>query len=436
MILSNMLWVPKERVENPKALKKELTVKPKYDNRVPIETYVETEEYLGLPRNFIVPPEDTKDERIVSKRIQCRFTGELRQVQESMFEDWKTLYGGGVSDWVIKGDTGVGKTIIMLKIACELKVPFLVIVPLERLMTYWIDQIQAFTTVKKIGKVQQDVCDYEGKQACVGMVHSLCKDKYPQEFKDYFGLIIIDELQNTGSEQFSKVLPMFKAKHRLGASATLERQDGTEDVYFYHLGKNIISSEKKTQPKPRVFFHHYEKSSGRVPSWVDKYDPIKLRASILTMLSKNKERNEQIADFAGTLMDKGLQTLVIGDRIAQLQEIQKYLKEKGYTNTGLYIGKTPDAEKRRIEKEADCILATLKMLEIGIDIDTLRGLVFATPKSDVHQVVGRIRRINPNVPLPVVVDIIDPYPETKRWATKRKRFYEEQAFTVKYTDGV
>ena len=424
--------MPKDEVVSLAGVKSKCRVSSKYDKE-PIATHIETEDWFGLPRNIQAIPKGTKDERILPPKHEFEFTGELRPIQQNMIDDWRLYRKVNIDDWIIKGDTGVGKTIIMLKMACELKVPFLVIVPLERLMTYWIDQIKKFTTIEDVGIVRQDKCEYEGKTACVGLVHSLCKDKYPQEFKDHFGLIIVDEIHSTAAKEFSKVLALFKAKHRCGASATLERQDGMQDVYFHHLGKKIISSEKKTQPKPDVFYFEYTKTSGKFPIWLDKYDVIKRRAFLLSLLANNSDRNYIITYFADILINKGIQTLVIGDRISQLEEIQQMLIEKGHKGTGLYIGKTPDKEKKRIEKEATCILATKKMLEIGIDIDTLRGIIFATPSSNVTQMVGRTRRINPVMPDPIVIDIIDTsYAEAKRWQASRSKWYQKEGFNTKY----
>jgi superfamily II DNA or RNA helicase len=747
MILSNFLWIPKEAVAHLNAIKSKCLVHSKYDKE-PIQTCIETEDWVGIPRNFQTIPKGIQDERILPLKHDFEFTGDLRPIQKNMIDDWQLYRNANIDDWIIKADTGVGKTIIMIKIACELKVPFLVIVPLERLMTYWIDQIKKFTTLTDddIGIVRQDKCEYEGKTACVGLVHSLYKDKYPEEFKDHFGLVIVDEClhpshdiltdngwisvkdvtvdhkvaqfnaetkkvtfvnpervicndyegdlvnitgnyydllgtmnheqlvydyghksnkitlgkldlnkrrlfpvscdndpagnlsfsdrfkimfqvdghflyetkkmqkmvrfsfrkqrkidrceyilsnlekeykktynhrgdcniwvkidknlklsksfswveftkganyyeefldelyrwdgwkdkkqekttktrfyencdyynstivqivaflagkktkytkipkikpeystphrirwsdsthkcidsrglkksyvpyvgkvycvtvpdgnivvrrnnkifitgncHSTGAKEFSKVLSLFKAKHRCGASATLERQDGMQGVYFHHLGKHIISSEKKTQPKPDIFYYEYKETSGKFPIWLDQYDVIKRRAFLLSMLANNSDRNYIITYFADILINKGIQTLVIGDRISQLEEIQQMLIEKGHENTGLYIGKTPDKEKKRIEKEASCILATKKMLEIGIDIDTLRGIIFATPSSNVTQMVGRTRRINPIMPDPVVIDIIDThYAEAKRWQASRSKWYQKEGFNTKY----
>lgn len=432
-ILSNMLWVPKDSCDTEK-LRKELTVIPKYDNLNPIETFIESQDYFGIPRNYFPIPEDVVDKRIRGVPRPIEFKGTLRPVQEEVVNSWQGLYQQGKTDYIVSCETGSGKTVIALKIASELKVPFLVVVPRDRLMQQWKDEIQKFTDIWDIGHIQQNTCDYEGKTACVGMVHSLSKDKYPEEMKNYFGLIIYDELQVLGAETFSEVAKMFPAKYKMGLSATPERSDGMENAYFFHLGKDIISTEQKTQPPPKIFLHEYSGYSGKLPFWLDRNDVVKVRACILSNLADNKERNEIIAKATDQLIKSGRQTLVIGDRIKQLEEIEGILKRKyGHEDIGLYISKTSAKKKYWLEKEGKAILATTKMLDIGIDIDTLRGLVFATPKSEVHQIVGRIRRINPNVKEPVVVDIIDTcYPECDRWKFKRLKYYNNEGFEINY----
>jgi superfamily II DNA or RNA helicase len=311
-------------------------------------------------------------------------------------------------------------------------VPFLVIVPREELMGQWASMIVNFTNIRNgnIGFVQQSRCDYENKSACVGMIHSICKDKYPDEFKNHFGLVIYDESHLVPATTFSETAGMFPAKYRCGLSATLSRSDGMIDVLYNHLGKNIIQAKKSFQPKPKIGIYKYNGKSGRFPHWVK--DKLQARAWILSQLAANKERNQIIAYFANLLIEKGIRTLVIGERIHQLEEIEYILNYKyNQRNLGLYISSTNKSRKHYLLKESDCILATTKMLDVGIDEDTLRGLVFATPLSDCRQVVGRVRRINDTLPDPIVVDIVDlSYPQTKGWANKRMQWYNESGFPV------
>ena len=431
MILSNMLWVPKENLKNIDLIRSQLTVVPKYDELLPIETYINNGDYFGYPRNFLSIPDGVVDNRVVGDEINIKFNGRLRHHQERVMRDWDKMYNQGITDYILNLQTGTGKTILALYIASILKIPFLVIVPREVLLNQWKEQILKFTNIKEIGTIRQKQCEYEGRKACVGLIHSICKDKYPEEFKNHFGLVIIDEVHKTSAYTFSNALKMFPAKYKIALSATLERQDGLEDVFFHHLGRNIISYKKATQPNPKIIVYQYKGNSGSLPFWLNRYDIVKTRACILSNLAKNKERNKLIADFAEIMINKGLQTLVIGERIVQLEIIKKLLHEKGFEDAGLYIQKTKQDQRRWLEKNSRCILATKQMLDIGVDIDTLRGLIFATPNSEVEQMVGRVRRVNDSVPEPVILDIWDNwYPEADRWAKKRLKYYQREDFNI------
>jgi hypothetical protein len=47
--------------------------------------------------------------------------------------------------------------------------------------------------------------------------------------------------------------------------------------------------------------------------------------------------------------------------------------------------------------------------------------------------VGRARRINPIMPDPVVIDIIDThYAEARRWKASRSKWYQKEGFNTAY----
>lgn len=427
-ILSNMLWIPEDKAST--ALKNELTVQPRYEEIQPAQTYKEEAGWFGIPRNYYTNIE-YEDQRVVGKPINIQFTGTLRQSQKAAIKEWQKLYDQNISDWIFSLQTGGGKTILALYVAAQLGVPFLVIVPREQLMGQWAEKIIEFTNIKNanIGRIQQKKCDYENKPACVGMIHSICKDQYPEEFKNHFGLVVIDEGHIAPAQTFSEVLGMFPAAHRLALSATVDRSDGMIDVLFHHVGKNIITS-KKTQPKPTVGIVKYKGQSAKIPSWATK--KIQQRAWILSHLATNKERDFLIAKCTDALLNKGLRTLVVSERIHQLTQIEQILRQQfDQDNIGLFISDTKDEKKKALLDNGRCLLCTSRMIDVGIDKDTFRGLVFATPTSDVRQVVGRIRRINDAMPDPIVIDVIDyAYKQTQFWAKKRLKWYEDEGFDV------
>ena len=434
-IKSNMLWVPYGELTDINKIKNALTVRSKYSDVPPIKTYREDDEYFGIPRNYAAL--ECEDKTVLGQPASIDFQGQLRQTQEHIVWQWEKFFEQGLTDWLINVSTGAGKTVLALHIAAKLKVPFLVIVPTEDLMGQWATRITQFTNIPngKIGYAQQTRCESEGKVATVGIIHSLCKDRYPENFKNHFGLVIFDECHKVPADTFSEVAGLYPAKYRLGLSATLSRSDGRIDAMYFHLGRNIIQSKESTQPKPAVGIYKYDGHSGQLPYWCKT--KIQKRAWTISNLASNRKRNEVIAYFANRLIEKGLRTLVVGERIHQLQEIIDILHYKyEQPNIGLYISDTHKGKKKWLLDQADCIMATTKMVEVGIDKDSLRGLVYATPLSDPRQLVGRIRRINDSVPDPIVIDIIDThYPQCKYWAKSRMKIYENEGFKVGEISG-
>jgi superfamily II DNA or RNA helicase len=312
----------------------------------------------------------------------------------------------------------------------------LVIVPKSDLVKQWKDEILKHTDLPEhmIGEARQKKCQYEGKGIVIGMIHSVCKDKYPEEFKNYFGLVIFDELHKLGAFNFSRVGGMFPAKYRIGATATLKRSDGLERVFYSHLGRSVVRPEKSEQPVPKVGVYYYTHTSGSIPSWIK--GKINRRGVLFTLLSKNDHRTGKIASFADELVRSGRQTLVLSERIPQLEDIRNVLLGKygmEDSKVGMYLGKTSDKEKKRVANECTCILATKGMMDIGTNIPTLRGFILATPLSGVAQPIGRIRRVKEGLKEPFVVDVVDSfYPEAVGWFRKRRKYYEYKQCSVNY----
>ena len=66
-----------------------------------------------------------------------------------------------------------------------------------------------------------------------------------KKYFDEFGLTIIDEVHHISSQSFSNSLFKLVTKHMLGLSATMNRKDGTTDVFKMFLGEVIHKAERK-----------------------------------------------------------------------------------------------------------------------------------------------------------------------------------------------
>ena len=69
-------------------------------------------------------------------------------------------------------------------------------------MTQWRDRIMEFLPEAKIGKIQQDTVDIEGKDVVLAMVQSLSMKEYDEGTFDTFGLAVFDECRHLGAEVF------------------------------------------------------------------------------------------------------------------------------------------------------------------------------------------------------------------------------------------
>ena len=96
------------------------------------------------------------------ENITIEFNGGLRDEQKPIEEIYlKNAYekGGGI----ISIRCGGGKTVLALHIISILKKKTIVVVHKDFLMTQWRDRILEFLPDARIGKVQQDTIDIEGK---------------------------------------------------------------------------------------------------------------------------------------------------------------------------------------------------------------------------------------------------------------------------------
>jgi len=441
IILSSQYWLEESQIPDVETFKENFTFRPKYEDLQPVPTYSVKQSngvlYYGFPRNTDITFEESDevvDETVTNSGIEVPFIGDMWDYQEPVILDFVDRLKNGVTDIILSADTGSGKTVMLLKMWSLLQVPALVIVPKSDLMEQWIDRIKQFTGLpdEAIGIARQKVCEWTDKKIVIGMIHSLCKDKYPMAFKNYFGLVIFDELHKLGAFTFSQVGGMFPAKYRLGATATLRRADGLATVFYAHLGKKVIKPLKGDQPTPKIVVVKYAKSSGKIPHWA--HSKVKRRGVLFSLLAKNPQRVDWIAQLAKDLYSTGRQTLVLGERIVQLESIIKFLTLQygvDKKDIGLYIGKTSPTERKRIAENCGIIMATTSMLSLGTDIPTLRGIVFATPLADVEQPVGRVCRICHDTKKPIVIDFVDTfYSEAMGWYQGRLKLYKKKGWEV------
>jgi len=401
-------------------LKRSLTLSNKYTQEV-LTLYKEREgDYIEIPIGMIPRPVNSG----TWKEIDIQFQGKLKADQIPLVMNY-IRHIENCSGGIIQSPTGSGKTIMAIDIMSRLKLKTLVIVPTDYLMKQWTERLLEHTNLqsKEIGICRGDICEFKNEftKVVIGMIHSLAKPgRYPESFYKEFGLCVIDEVHKLSAPTFSQSLPQFFTKYRLGMSATARRKDGLENVFFFHIGR-ICSASTKQDIKPTVFMMKYDDEASHHEGCV--WGGELSLGRYFNKLAVIDRRNNFIADAVKRMYDKGRDILILSDRIRQLNLLQLKFKKMNVSleDVGIFTGVVKIGLDRKI------LLATYGSAGLGADIPRLSAVVFATPRVDVEQSMGRVLRVTQDKPQ-LVLDIIDVRSSIMRkWAGVRMKYYQQVA---------
>jgi superfamily II DNA or RNA helicase len=441
VIVGEWAWLPRSELSlvQRQALEETLTIRPRKvgdhpgDPPEPIKLFIDSPstDLFGVPREYFLS--NRKPHHEVTYQVtsgaewpgDVEFKGVLREEQEKAVSTAIMRMTSDRLGGLIRATPGFGKTILTCALIARLKVPTLVVVHKEFLVRQWQERLAQFVPSARVGRVQQDECDFKDKHVAIGMVHSLASRDYPREFMEWPGLIVVDEVHRIGAATWAPVPARFKARYRLGLSATPKRKDGADNVFFYHIGELLYAStEQRMRPKIR-----------RVPTdfhlvKTERFNPNLAPKSLqLNFLCGSSARNKLINERLIMALEAGRKVIVLSERLKHLSALESELKRswpasKGPTpTTGFYIGGQTE-DQLDVASEANCIFATYQFASEGLDIPALDTLFLATPVGDVEQAVGRILRPFEGKKEPIVVDFRDDrVAKFKRYAETREKLY-------------
>lgn len=306
-------------------------------------------------------------------------------------------------------------------------------------------------------EITEGKCDTSG-DIVFATVQTLVSIIDKEEIKpDEFGLVIVDECHHlsTNAEtvtMFEKCIDYFNARYKLGISATLHRADGLEKTTTKLIG-NVIYEIKKSDDKTK-FIGYYENkpiievplSIFQVPARItmkktsyntlnkDIYDTSGriVFARLISDLASDYDRNKEILR---EINNSDSVTLVISERVEQLEYLQKQTENSIYIN-----GKTPKQEREEMLNDFRngkyrVLFATYSLVAEGLDIPRLTKLIMASPVKDerlVIQAVGRCQRPYENKTSADIIDFVDDVSILDRFTRKRKTIYKKEGWEIIY----
>lgn len=446
--------------------------------------YAENEAKIYLPRyygldNYGEPEKIEFSEPkypITSDMIakQFSFNGSLRDYQEEaikkLFKHFKTPGSGGI----ICMPCGFGKTrttihsIYKLKnMFVDWKKPFKVIIVVHKefLGNQWRENINTLIPEAKVGIIQADKVDVDGKDVVVAMLQSLSMKDYPDSMFNQFDYAIFDECHHLAAKVFSKALLRIGCKYLLGLSATPSRADGCHDIFYHSIGPIVYKIER---PKnDRALVHKIVINSDNDSYYkeeVNKYTGTKNMAAMENSLCAFPDRNKLIVDAMRKILESedGRKIILFSSRrddkhlgfIKELLEQTPIIKKNGEIAThGYYMGRKAITKKKHNEglkdsESKDIIMATISIGKEGLDIPKINTIIFATPikgfelkkvngkmvesQTTIEQTIGRILREPPQfrTHIPIVIDIVDNFSNYIKWCYTRNAFYKRVGYPM------
>lgn len=355
-----------------------------------------------------------KELQRIKNNIQLCITPRPHQIEcmELLKKELDKPYGGGL----INMQTGCGKSLQSLMIYDYKKLKMLVVVHTVELMQQWKKTINKFLPNTRVGTIQGKIFDTKEKDIVIGMLQTISmKNQINKNVFEDFGIVIYDEVQFLGAEIFSKALLKSRARYTFGLSATIERQDGLEWIFKAHIGdilySNIDGSKKQNTVIKTIYNTNPNSKELRIYSGSPNI------SAMITELSEDSSRTNMICKEI-IMLDKSRNILVLSERVAHLKIMQKILGDE----SGLFIGGMKEEDKIK-SKQKRILLATYHIASVGFDHPKLNTLVFATPRSNITQAIGRIYRKIHEI-TPMIIDIVDTYSVFPYQFKKRKVIYK------------
>jgi superfamily II DNA or RNA helicase len=221
----------------------------------------------------------------------------------------------------------------------------------------------------------------------------------------------------------------------LGLSATMNRKDGLTKVFQLFLGDieyKVIREKTNNVIVNAIYYKTNDlEFNETILNHKGQSDYSKMLSKITTYLPRTLFIIEVLKNLLSDPLNH--QIMILAQYKHVLNQIYSYVEEHNLDTVGYYIGGMKQTDLKSSETKK-IILATYAMAEEALDIKTLTTLMMITPKTNVTQSVGRILRSNHERPF--IVDIIDKHDVFHKQWYLRKKFYNQNNYTIMYSNNL
>lgn len=425
-IVSNRIYFKPKSTEHLKQIMESLTyrIETKTGNKGKTRHIEIIKNYKVLPRDIVSVPQGRWDLvpeglEVVDKRVTHEVP--FPNPKFPLRDNQQVVYDQVTDTCFINALVGWGKTFTALHLARKFGQKTLVITHTTMLRDQWVDEIKTLFGMAPgiIGSGQFDIEDHF---IVVGNVQTVTKNI--STLSKEFGTVILDEAHHVPATTFANLIDGMYARYRIALSGTMERTDGKHVIFRDYFGDKIYKPPQSHTLNPVVKIIN---TGMRLPSdvtWVEK----------INALLYDEDYQTFISNMAKIQIHLGHSVLVVADRTEFLEKV----KEKVGETCTLVTGDTSYDERKQIIQELEtgkkmCVAGSRQIFSEGISINRLSCVILAVPTSNpisLEQIIGRVMRLHPDKPDPVVLDIAFSSPVEKRQAALRLGFYMDKGWTV------
>ena len=425
-IVSNRIYFKPKSSEHLKSIMDSLTYRIETKTGTKGKTkHVEIiKNYKVLPHNVVSIPQGRWDLippelEIVDKRVthEVPFPNPLFPLRDNQ----QVVYDQINDTCFVNALVGWGKTFTALHLARKFGQKTLVITHNTFLRDQWIDEIKTLFGMNP-GVIGSGVYDIEDHFIVVGNIQTITKNIV--QLSKEFGTVILDEAHHVPATTFAALVDGMYSRYRIALSGTMERTDGKHVVFRDYFGDRVYKPPQSHTLNPTVKIVNTGLKLPTDVTWVEK----------INALLYNEEYQDFIANMARIQIHHGHSVLVVGDRTEFLEKV----KEKVGETCTLVTGDTSYEERRQIVEQLEtgkkmCVAGSRAIFSEGISINRLSCVILAVPTSNpisLEQIIGRVMRLHPDKPDPVVLDITFSSGAEKRQAALRLGFYMDKGWKV------
>jgi superfamily II DNA or RNA helicase len=421
-VLSNRIYL---QVDNQLAtdLDKELTYKIKSFRMGDPPIVIKN---MGLVRPGVITVPSGREDlipggyEIVDKRILV--PADFPEIKFPLYPSQQSVYEEVDSSCIINASVSWGKTFTALAIAGKLKQKTLVVTHTTNLRDQWIEEVKKMYgfTPGVIGSGQYNI----STPIVISNIQTLYKKI--TETSRAFGTLILDEMHHVSSPTFSRIVDKSFATYKIGLSGTIERKDGKHVVFKDYFSSKLFQPPKENYmvPKINIIESEVRFMDGTAVPWATRVND----------LAFNEQYQHSVAIIAAAYAAKGHRVLVVSDRVRFLKVCADLVGPDAVSVTGDNTrAERLEAARMISSGEKKILFGTQSIFSEGISLNELSCLILGTPVNNnplLTQLIGRIVRLSPNKPQPVVVDIHLKGRTASRQAHSRMAHYINSAYAI------